>query len=482
MLRLVMRSRRFPERPPRDAPRREFMPDIPSLMSQADAFRAAGRLEEAEARYRQVLAAQPRHGAAWNGLAQMAIATRQFELGASLLAQAIACAPTDPGHYVDLGICLGELNRWEMAIQAHRQALKLAPDHFPALTHLGRAFCNLNRTNEAIAHVRQAIRIRPSLDQAHWCLALALLVSGQWAEGWEEYEWRLRMDPKLDPKLDVPKWRGEAAPNATILLCCEQGAGDTVQFLRYAPLVKARVGRVVLSCQDNLVTLARTAEGLDEVVPKSKSLPRCDRYAMLLSLPQIFGTTPETVPARVPYLRAPEVSADEQVVRTDPTVLRIGLVWAGNPKHGNDANRSVPFPKLAPLLATPGARFFSLQVGARAADWAQEAENDPLSDWSGRLQDYADTAAAMMRLDLVITVDTSVAHVAGALGRPVWTLHPFAPDWRWLLHGSKSAWYPTMRLFRQPQPGDWETVVAEVAKALHEWIAVGARKPGIVMA
>jgi hypothetical protein len=437
-------------------------------MASAEAMRSANQFAEAEAFYRQVLDREPRHAPAWFGMAQMAMTTRNFELAAQLLGKAITCAPREPANYVELGICLASMNRWELAVQAQRQALRFAPEYLPALTCLGKALCALNQVSESIVCLRQALRLAPDLAAAHWNLALSLLVAGRLPEGWEEFEWRLQVNPHLDPRPGVPKWQGESAPGQTILLRAEQGVGDCLQFLRYAPLVKARVGRVVVSCPGSVVGLLKTVKGVDEVVPDSEQTPRCDRYAMLLSLPRIFGTTLDTIPGKVPYLHARPDSRQPQLPPRDPACRHIGLVWAGNAIHPNDVNRSAPLASLAPLLALPGNRFFSLQVGPRAADLGQLTGAGPITDWASHLGDFSDTAAVLAGLDLLITVDTSVAHLAGALGRPVWMLLPFAPDWRWLLEREDTPWYPTVRLFRQPAPGDWASVVAEVGKALQD--------------
>jgi len=432
-------------------------PALSSLMASAEALR-----------YRQVLDREPHHAPAWFGLAQMAMTTRNFELATHLLGKAIAGAPNEPANYVQLGICLASMNRWELAVQAQRKALQLAPEYLPALACLGKALCARNQVSESIACLQQALRLAPDLAAAHWNLALSLLVAGRLLEGWEEFEWRLQVNPQLDPKLGVPRWQGERVPRQTVLLCAEQGIGDCLQFVRYASLVKARVGRVVLSCPESVLNLVKAAPGVDEAVPDSGPMPRCDQYAMLLSLPRIFGTTLDTIPATVPYLHAPPNTRQPQVPSKDPAGRRIGLVWAGNASHPNDANRSAPLASLARLFALPGNQFFSLQVGPRAVDLSQLAGGALMTDWAPYLRDFSDTAAALAALDLLITVDTSVAHLAGALGRPVWVLVPFAPDWRWLLARPDTPWYPTMRLFRQPAPGDWASAIAELAKALQE--------------
>ena len=441
-------------------------PALASLLASAEALRLANQFSQAEGLYRQVLDRDPRHASAWSGLGQMASASRNFDLGASLFGKAIACAPSEPAHYVDLGICLGAMNRVDLAIQAQRKALQLAPEFLPALNNLGKALCARNQVNESIACLRQALRLAPNLGAAHWNLALSLLVAGRLREGWEEFEWRLQVNPALDAKPGVPKWQGEPAPGQTVLLCAEQGLGDAIQFLRYAPRVKARVGRLIVSCPASLVNLFKATDGVDEVVPDSGPTPRSDKYAMLLSLPRIFGTELATIPASIPYLKAPPNSWGPPPPPNDLALRRIGLVWAGNPRHPDDTTRSAPLASLAPLLTLPGHEFFSLQVGPRSADLSQLKAAASITDWAPRLRDYSDTAAALGTLDLLITVDTSVAHLAGALGYPVWVLLAFNPDWRWLLERGDTPWYPSMRLFRQPAPGDWPGLLQAVAAEL----------------
>jgi Flp pilus assembly protein TadD len=446
---------------------KQSLKDTPSLLAEAESLRAAGNLGQAEGCFRQVLSHQPQNAEAWYGLGRMAISAGQYEAGAGLLCNAIKWAPREPGAYIELGICLGYLHRWDLAEQAHRQSLSLTPENFVAMANLGKALWRLNRVEEAISMLRAAIHLRPDLTYAHAILGLTLLLDGQWKEGWEEYESRLQIRPRLDPQFNCPKWLGEHAPAETILLCCEQGAGDTIQFLRYVPLVKARVGRVILHCPDNLVRLARTVDGADTVIPFSQPAPSCDRYALLLSLPRLFGTTVESVPCQTPYLHLPQAASMPSLQTPVPNQnLRVGLVWAGNPANQDDFYRSTSLDRLAPLLATPGVQFFSLQVGARAADFTRTRHAQTITDWSAGLGDYADTAAALSQLDLLISVDTSVAHLAGALGRPVWVLLPFVPDWRWLRRGETCPWYPTMRLFRQPRSGDWDTIAGQASKAL----------------
>ena len=289
-------------------------------------------------------------------------------------------------------------------------------------------------------------------------------------------------------KLPQPLWTGEDLAGKTILLHHEQGLGDTIQFMRYAPLVAARGARIVLELQPALVRLAAGFQGTMEIVAAGSPLPPFDFHCPLLSLPERFATDLATIPVAIPYL-VPETEATARWRRqlAPGAGLKIGLVWAGNPAHQDDRKRSLPLERLMPLLKVPGLRWFSLQVGERAGDIAR-LPGGMITDLSQNLTDLAETAAAIANLDLVVAVDTSVVHLAGALGRPVWVLLPFAPDWRWMLGRDDSPWYPSLRLFRQKRPDDWDAVVAKVRRALARQVSSlagiehDARSPAKVLA
>ncbi|WP_207479588.1 glycosyltransferase family 9 protein [Arenibaculum pallidiluteum] len=283
--------------------------------------------------------------------------------------------------------------------------------------------------------------------------AFALLRAGRYREGWVEFEKRSRAI-----RFGGPVWDGSPFPDQTLLIQTEQGMGDTIQFARYVTLAKARGGRVVLRAQAPLAMLLRASRLADEVISPGDPLPEWHHRTLLMSLPALFGTTLETLPrSNVPYLRTPY-----QANLGGKNPRKVGLVWAGNPENPRDAVRSIPFSALRPLLDVPGADWFSLQVGPSA----EQIDDRRVDHLGSGLTDFAITAAVVNALDLVITVDTSVAHLAGALGRPVWVLLDHDPDWRWMLGREDSPWYPTMRLFRQDAPGDWGGVVQRIAQAL----------------
>ncbi|MBI4863418.1 MAG: tetratricopeptide repeat protein, partial [Candidatus Riflebacteria bacterium] len=360
--------------------------------------------------------------------------------------------------------------RHDEAEKLCREALELEPRSSDALCNLGNALLEQGRLEEAQARYRQALEIRPEFANAHWNLGLGLLLGGNLEEGWAEYEWRWRNpEPGLRrPDLPGARWRGEDLRGRTLLVWAEQGIGDVIQFCRYAGLLAARGARVVLLCQPPLKPLVERLEGVSRVVAEGDEIGPYHYHVPMLSVPGVFGTTLQTVPAAVPYLFADPGRLEpwRQRILSVRAGLRVGVVWAGSPDHESDGQRSCPLEHLRGLADIPGAVFFSLQKGAAARELGNRGGAAPFVDLAPELADFADTAAAIHHLDLVISVDTAVAHLAGAMARPVWTLLAFVPDWRWLLDREDSPWYPTMRLFRQPVAGDWSAVVERVRRQL----------------
>jgi Tfp pilus assembly protein PilF len=370
-------------------------------------------------------------------------------------------------HY-DLGLVLQSQQRPLEAMTAYRQALALRPGHVGALVNQSLLYQDQLDLDAAIACCEQALRLEPAHAEAHWQLGSALLAKGQWEQGWTEYEWRWKLGDFTTPAAACPQplWDGRELGGRRILLHSEQGYGDVIQFVRYAPLVAQRGGEVLLGCPKALTALLARAPGVSQVAAGRAGLPAFDFHVPLLSLPAIFHTTQETLPAKVPYLTPPE-----EVFSIGPAVagsLKVGLAWAGDAKHRNDHNRSMPATHFGSLMDLPGVQWFSLQTGPRASDLAQAPWADRLLDLGTRFANFDHTASAIAQLDLVISVDTAVAHLAGALAKPTWVLLPFAGEWRWMLHRSDSPWYPTLRLFRQGGPGDWPELMGRVRTALEE--------------
>jgi len=379
-----------------------------------------------------------------------------------VLCAAIVADPANAAAHLNLGNALADLDELEAAEAAASRAIALDPTLIEAHVSHGFILTSCGRLAEAIAACEAAIALQPGLAQAHWNLAVAALLAGDFCRGFIEYEWRKRHDRFRHDFINLPGpvWTGDDPTGRTILVHAEQGFGDTIQFARYLPLIVARGARVVLACDARLVRLLDTLPGV-AAIPVEGALPPNDAWIDQMSLPRVFATRPTTIPAAGGYLVADPVRVATWWAAL-PAGRKVGVTWAGNPGHSNDRRRSLPPDALAALLAAPGVRFIPVQPGERTGDAA-------LPDLPARLIDYADTAALIANLDLVVTVDTSVAHLAGALGVPCWVLLPFAPDWRWRLGCRDSLWYASVRLFRQPAPGAWSDVVANVVAELAAW-------------
>jgi hypothetical protein len=360
-------------------------------------------------------------------------------------------------HY-NLGLARQSQDRFEEALKSYDQVLRRNGKHAEAHNNRGNVLLAMGDPHGALAAYTGAIQENSDHIDAHWNLALANLLVGRFREGWQGYDWRLRRNSPAERSYAQPSWNGSCVGSETILIHAEQGFGDTLQFVRYAQFVRERCGHVILECQPSLVRLLESVDGVDTVVAQGSDLPAFTYHVPLLSLPRIFDTTVESIPHSVPYVGV-QAGLLAHWRRRLPfsRALAVGLVSSGNPAHKDDRNRSISPQELSPLLDVPGTRFFSLQ----------KHEQFPGIEALGpELTDFADSAAAIANLDLVISVDTSVAHLAGAMGRPAWTLLPFAPDWRWMLGRTDSPWYPGMRLFRQRAPKDWTPVIEEVRVAL----------------
>ncbi|MHB8746494.1 MAG: tetratricopeptide repeat protein, partial [Gammaproteobacteria bacterium] len=374
--------------------------------------------------------------------------------------------------YNNLGLALHGQDRYEEAIVQYQRAIAFKPDYAQAYYNLGNSCVSQGKPCEALLHFEHATALKGDFALAHWNLSLALLLSGDLIPGWKKYEWRWDINKQDKRNFPCPLWDGEDISGRTILLHAEQGLGDAFQFIRYAPLVAERGARVVVECQSVLVQLLATVRGITRVVDNAERLSGLDMHAPLLSLPNIFHTTLSSIPAQIPYLTADHelVESWRDKIGTVERKLKVGLVWAGNPSHQNDHNRSCSLQAYAPLARVPGVAFFSLQKGPAAVQLNDAPQGLNLIDYTDELVSYSDTAALLANLDLIISVDTSVVHLAGAMGKVVWALLPFAPDWRWLLDREDSPWYPTMRLFRQPQSGDWASVMESVRAAMLEFL------------
>jgi len=395
----------------------------------------------------------------------------RYEEAVASYREALSVAPGMGEGHNNLGNSLMALGRFAQAADSFTRASELLASSPVPLTARATALQALGKIAEAEADCRRALSLDPSFAAAHWNLALNLLLQGRYVEGWQEYEWRWRKPDFTSPcrHTDVPLWDGSPLHGRTIVLHAEQGFGDAIQFARYAPLVAQRGGTVVVECHPQLVQLMQSVEGVQGVVPFGAPLPPFNCQAPLLSLPNIFGTILQSVPSRCPYIaiRDEYLKKWAALISTHSASLRVGLVWAG--KSYPDPLRSCRLAELAPLARLQNVTFYSLQLGAESEQTSHPPSGMTLIDLTDQIHDFTDTAALIERLDLVISIDTAASHLAGALGKPVFLMLPFAPDWRWLLDRSDSPWYPTMQIFRQKKAGDWSEVVGRVQIAVEKY-------------
>jgi tetratricopeptide (TPR) repeat protein len=444
-------------------------PSPDALVANAMAAHQRGELDAAERDYRAALALAPAHPHALHYLGMIEFQRSRPDVALPSLEAAVRAVPHEPEFHNNLGIVLAALDRPAEAVAAHRRSLDLAPDNAGAWNNLGLALLQRNDLTGAVEAFGRALALQPVFAQARWNLSLALLAAGRLREGWPHYEARHEVSVFADPSPppSALRWTGSDLAGRRILLTAEQGLGDAIQFARLAPLVAARGAHLVLQAPAPLAQLFRSLEGVHEVVPVGAPLPAFDAWLPLLSLPQALGLDAGSIPARVPYLAADPELREKLRAQLPPRsdALRAGLAWSGNPRNTIDRRRSVALAALAPLLRLPGVRWFSLQKGAGEEAIAGVPAAAALVELPAR-NDFDGTAALVAELDVVITVDTSLAHLAGALARPVFVMLPHAADWRWQVGREDSDWYPTARLFRQPAPGDWGPVIDAVAAAL----------------
>ncbi|HWE02405.1 MAG TPA: tetratricopeptide repeat protein [Tepidisphaeraceae bacterium] len=480
--------------------------DAPTHAGFGDLLKAAGREIEALAAYERALAIRPDYGQAYNNYGLLLQRHHRNHEAMAAYQNAMALLPDLPECQVNAASLLQTLGRHEEAIVLLERALSLRPDYALAHNNLGNALRALGRIDEALSRYdralsldpalvialnnravtwmqagqfqragdefRRAIQRDPRLAETHWNYALLLLLLGDFSNGWAEYEWRWRWSGFSEPPriFSRPLWQGENPAGKAILVHAEQGIGDTIQFVRYARLLAGRGASVIVECQPALVRLLRSAAGVDSVIARGDPLPPYDLHVPSLGLPIRCRTTLQTIPAAVPYIIADPMAVESWRTRLDPAngALRVGIVWAGNPNHVGDHWRSIPVSTLAPLFTMPAVNWYSLQLGAAASQMSAQTGAGRLFDHTADLRDFADTAALLAHLDLIISVDTAAAHLAGAMGKRVWLLLPYVPDWRWLLARADSPWYPTMKLFRQTSVGAWAPVVKAVAGELEQ--------------
>jgi tetratricopeptide (TPR) repeat protein len=423
--------------------------------------------------YERALMVQPDFAFGFNNRGNALQAMGRNDEAIASFERALALKPDLTAAHNNRGNALLNLNRPEEALADYESAIAHKPFAF-ALVNRGSALHYLGRIEEALDSFNRAIALQPELPEAHWNKALLCLAIGDFEQGWPAYEWRWRGATELTSRdFSQPQWRGEDLNGKTILLHAEQGFGDTIQFIRYLPLVAQKGCKVILELPDSLMPLIPGIDGLVSMHRRGDPLPAFDVHCPLMSLPLSFGTTATTIPASVPYLSAPAERVGAWRTRLAHLGKpRVGLVWSGKPSHKNDHNRSIALSRLEPLLSVPDVTFVSLQREYRETELPALARL-PVFRLDETITDFADTAAAIGELDLVIAVDTAVAHLAGALGRPLWLLLSHIQDWRWMHDRTDSPWYPSARLFRQSQIGDWDGVIAAVAQELAAFAKAG---------
>jgi Tfp pilus assembly protein PilF len=492
---------------------------ILSPLQGAIACHRSGRFQHAIALYETMLQRVPDHAQTLYlcGLAYQEL--KELDDAMDYMQRAVRAAPQESHFHASLGLLLRRQGRGTAAMESLKTALRLNPADIEARFHLGDLYMDAGRIPEAVeqlvvllqqdpgcvpAHVnlglcfkargeldraliefRRALLLEPDNAMAHVNHALTMLLAGDYQNGWREYEWRFQLEevrshiPALP--VEIPQWQGDSLAGRRLIVLSEQGYGDNLQFIRYVPLLKARGATVLFECLDPLWTLFEQVEGIDQLVRRQETVGvarRCDRYCHLMSLPRLFGTTLETIPEqdnRQGYLRpsADRVACWREILAAsvpsgDRALLRVGLVWQGKPLHRQDPSRyrSCPLSLLLPLAGLEGVALVSLQTGGDTSGALHPDSGRPIVDVTEHLTDFHEVAAAMANLDLVITIDTATAHLAGAMGKSTWLLLPYAPDWRWGMSGNRTPWYPTVTLFRQTTPGEWEGPIRQMEQKL----------------
>jgi tetratricopeptide (TPR) repeat protein len=453
------------------------------VLSAAGEHEAAGRLNEAEALLGQMLSEAPNYPAALHLSGIVAFRSGRGAEAIEKIERAIASDDRVALFHRNLCEIYRKTGRYDDAVAAGRRSVELNPKD--PYGHLNLSVVHYHRLelDSAITCAEKALELDGDLPGAHFGIAESLLLRGDFVRGWQEYEWRFRLrnaSPMMPPT-DRPQWDGAWLPSgATLLLIADQGYGDCIQFSRYIPWAASLCPEVAVACARELQPLIMQQPGIGLVFDRWEDKPDFAAYCPLSGLPRLAGTLLDTIPAVIPYLRADAgkaaVWAERLQILLPKGWRRIGIVWAGRPNHPNDDTRSIPLAALAPLAEIPGTAFVSLQKGPGQAQIGTYWGRAPLINLGPEITDFGDTMAILDSLDLVVTVDTAIAHLAGAMGKPVWIMLPFAPDWRWLLDRDDSPWYPTARLFRQPAPRRWAPVVASIADEIASTAYVGVTR------
>lgn len=446
-------------------------PNARGAFEQAVRSHSSGRLEDAVNHYAMALSFVPDDPVILTNLGVVLRSQGKNRASEMCYRRAIAVKPDSPGSWSNLGNVLRRQGRLKEAVACHRKAVGLDKKFIDAYYNMALVLQDLGKLDEAIKIFDYCLKHKPDNVNINWDRSLALLSKGDFIEGFKAYEYRWKREELRERHFRQPLWEGGPLDGKRIFLYTEQGFGDTINFSRYVPVVAEAGGRVILECQPELRTLLSGMDGLEKIISPGDQLPEFDVQAPLMSLPRIFKHELETIPAECPYITPPAQSGFP--VHVPPgTRKRIGIAWAGKPTHKNDHNRSVSVENFLTFTRIPGVTLYSLQKGPESAQRDIYSCGTLVRELAGGCEDFADTAKVMLQLDLVITVDTSVAHLAGALGIPVWVAIPYNPDWRWMRRRTDSPWYPTMTLFRQKKSGGWDPVFDAMLKKLKNEIEI----------
>ncbi|MEO8495197.1 MAG: tetratricopeptide repeat-containing glycosyltransferase family protein [Planctomycetota bacterium] len=445
-----------------------------SLCLLGDVSRTLGDLDQAVVSYRRAALLRPDHAETALDLGNCLFLQKRFDEAAASYRRALQLRPDYPQAHTNLGSVLQEQGQLETAVACHREAARIDSQFVDAHFNLANACKELGRNVEAVAGYTAALRLRPNFAEAHLNLGLVLLLMGRLEEGWPHYEWRFQCGQPVPRSFAAPQWDGSSLPGQTLLVHAEQGCGDILMFVRYNGLVKRASGmRIVLECPAAMMRLLSQLPDVDQWVARGSELPDFDAHAPLLSLPAICRSSLATIPAEVPYLAADATLRETWQRRLNrPHTFNIGIAWQGDPTYRWDRLRSIPLERFSPLADIEGVRLYSLQKGPGTEQLHDIEGWFSVDDLGGQLDNssgaFMDTAAVMMNLDLVISPDTAVAHVAGALGVVTWLVLPTVPHWPWMLDREDTPWYPTMRLFRQRRPGQWGEVFERMTRTLRQ--------------
>ena len=459
----------------------ELLPDsVEALVNLGFVLGEQERYEEAIATYELAKTKAPRVPEIHHNLGNMLRDVKRFDEALASYDEALRLRPNYPKALVNKGIALATNCMVYEAAEWLRKGIELQPDFAEAHNTLGHALSASGQFDEALVEFERAIQLKKDYADPNWNRSLLWLLLGDFERGWPAVEWRWKCRSiRQLPAINRPRWDGTPLPGKTVLLHAEQGLGDTLHFIRYAPLVKARVGKVIIQCQGTLIPLLARCDGIDQLVAWGAPVPACDAWLPMMSLPGVFKTELSSIPAKIPYVFAEpaRIESWRQELAGIPG-FRIGIAWQGSPRHPWDQHRSVPISLFEPLSRIPGVQLISLQKG-HGSEQLQERPNRFSLVRLGEKLDYAgaftDTAAILQNLDLVVTIDSSIAHLGGALGVPTWIVLHRTPDWRWMLDRSDSPWYPSVRLFRQAKVNDWESVFRQVAAELAPLVAEQCR-------